>query len=263
VDSYEILKFPKSRVGTFDVGKIGGKKHHIVGLIETDVTLAREKIREQIRNGSKISFNSWVIKIISSTLMENRNMHAINYRKNSQIAFNDIDISIPVEKEVDGKKVPLAAVIRKTNVKSITEIYNEIEKLKKKAIHSEKDYVLGKTKGLSLSGLFFSMPQFIRLFIWRILLSNPFTRKKNMGTVMITNAGASGIRSGWIIPKSIHNLCFAIGSIALKPWIYENEVTKREIMNLTIMFDHDVVDGVPAARFTDKLVKNIEKAYLL
>lgn len=263
MDSYEILKFPKSRVGTFDVGKIGSKKHHIVGLIEADVTLAREKIRDQIRNGSKISFNSWMIKVISSTIMENKNVHAINYKKNSQIVFNDVDISIPIEKKVDGKKVPLATVIRKTNGKSITEIYNEIEELKKKTIHSEKDYVLGKTKGLSLSGLFFSMPQLIRLFIWRILLSNPFIRKNNMGTVMITNVGAAGTYSGWIIPKSIHNLSFGIGSITLKPWIYENEITKREIMNLTVLFDHDAVDGVPAARFTNKLVNNIEKAYLL
>jgi pyruvate/2-oxoglutarate dehydrogenase complex dihydrolipoamide acyltransferase (E2) component len=45
--------------------------------------------------------------------------------------------------------------------------------------------------------------------------------------------------------------------------IYENEIAKREIMNLTVLFDHDFVDGVPDARFMDKLVKKIERTYLI
>lgn len=45
-----------------------------------------------------------------------------------------------------------------------------------------------------------------------------------------------------------------------KPWVHENRIEIREILNLTILFDHDGVDGSPAARFTDRLVKNIEGA---
>jgi pyruvate/2-oxoglutarate dehydrogenase complex dihydrolipoamide acyltransferase (E2) component len=81
-----------------------------------------------------------------------------------------------------------------------------------------------------------------------------------MGTAIITSSGMVGRFHGWIIPKSIHNLAFAIGSIVKKPWVVENEIQIRDILNLTILFDHDVVDGVPAARFTAQLVKNIEKS---
>jgi pyruvate/2-oxoglutarate dehydrogenase complex dihydrolipoamide acyltransferase (E2) component len=35
----------------------------------------------------------------------------------------------------------------------------------------------------------------------------------------------------------------------------------REILNLTVMFNHDVVDGAPAARFTRRLVELIESGY--
>ena len=81
-----------------------------------------------------------------------------------------------------------------------------------------------------------------------------------MGTAVITSGGITGRFHGWIIPKSIHNLAFGIGSISKKPWVVKNEIQIRDILNLTILFDHDVVDGAPAARFTAQLVKNIEQS---
>jgi pyruvate/2-oxoglutarate dehydrogenase complex dihydrolipoamide acyltransferase (E2) component len=34
----------------------------------------------------------------------------------------------------------------------------------------------------------------------------------------------------------------------------------REYLNVTISFDHDIVDGAPAARFTQRLKELIEAA---
>ena len=34
-----------------------------------------------------------------------------------------------------------------------------------------------------------------------------------------------------------------------KPVVVDNEVVIREIMNMTLLIDHDVMDGVPMARF--------------
>jgi pyruvate/2-oxoglutarate dehydrogenase complex dihydrolipoamide acyltransferase (E2) component len=33
------------------------------------------------------------------------------------------------------------------------------------------------------------------------------------------------------------------------------------ILNLTVLFDHEVIDGAPAARFTRRLVELIESGY--
>ena len=258
--NFRLYHYPKSRLATFDVGRIGYKKHHIIGLVEIDVTSAREKIRDAIKSGRKISFTSWIIKVISSTIIKNDYIHSINYKNRTQVSFNDVDISLPIEKYVEGARVPLAMVIKKTNNKTIDEINEEIQSASKQEISSEKDYVLGKKSFTILNNIFFNLPQFFRMIIWHFLLANPFIRKKNMGTAMVTNIGIAGGASGWILPKSIHNLCFGIGSITKKPWIYMNNVEIREILNLTIIFDHDVVDGVPAARFTSKLIKNIEQA---
>ncbi len=260
---YELYQYPKSRIATFDVGKIGAKKHHIAGFLEIDISSAREKISKYLKTGAKISFTSWMLKVIAVTIADNKNVHAINSKKRTQIVFNDVDISIPIEKIVDGNRVPLATVIRNVNKKTIEEIYNEIHEAKSQSVSSEKDFVLEKRKSNNLNMIFFNLPQWLRMLIWKILLMNPFRRKKNMGTVIVTGIKMTGNTQGWILPKSIHNLCFGIGSVNKKPWIYNNKIEIREILHLTILFDHDVIDGSLAARFTNKLVKNMEQALCL
>lgn len=260
MDNYTKATYPKSRLATFDVGKIGSQKHNITGFIEVDVTKARDIIKKKIKAGENISLLSWLIKVISKTISENKYIHSINYRKRSQIIFNDIDISLPIEKVVNGKKVPLAMLIKSVNKKTIGEIYNEINSSKNKEVKSEKDYVLSDNSKRVLTSVFFNLPQFLRLLVWKHLLKNPFRIKENLGTALITNVGLSSNVPGWILPKSIHNLCFAVGSIVKKPWIVNNKIEIREIMHLTILFDHDVVDGSPAVIFTNNLVKNIELA---
>jgi len=127
MNEYEIIRYPISRKGTFDVGFIGRNKHHVIGLIEIDITKPRKMIRMLKQNGENISFYSWLIKIIGQTIFENKYIHAINYRKYKQIAFNEINISIPIEVDIENKKVPIAALLKNVETKSVNEIYEEIE----------------------------------------------------------------------------------------------------------------------------------------
>jgi len=87
------------------------------------------------------------------------------------------------------------------------------------------------------------------------ILKNPFLRKNAMGTVVITSVGAGRGVSGWIIPKTMHTICIALGSVTRKPWVVKDEVVPRDILHLTVLIDHDAVDGMPAARFTAAFAK--------
>jgi pyruvate/2-oxoglutarate dehydrogenase complex dihydrolipoamide acyltransferase (E2) component len=48
------------------------------------------------------------------------------------------------------------------------------------------------------------------------------------------------------------------GSLNEQAVVYKGEIQKREILDLTVLIDHDVIDGVPAARFVDDLVKKLQ-----
>ena len=58
-----------------------------------------------------------------------------------------------------------------------------------------------------------------------------------------------------------HGLNLIVGGIAWKPAVVEGRIEPREILDLTVMYDHDVIDGAPAARFTQRLVELIESGY--
>jgi pyruvate/2-oxoglutarate dehydrogenase complex dihydrolipoamide acyltransferase (E2) component len=52
-----------------------------------------------------------------------------------------------------------------------------------------------------------------------------------------------------------------VGSISWKPAVVDGSIEPREILILTVTFDHDIVDGGPATRFVRRLVELIESAY--
>lgn len=66
------------------------------------------------------------------------------------------------------------------------------------------------------------------------------------------------LKRGWFIHKSIHPLSFGIGSILKKPVVIDNQVKVRDVLNMTILSDHDVIDGAPMVKFLNDLTKNIE-----
>ncbi|MGA1873295.1 MAG: 2-oxo acid dehydrogenase subunit E2, partial [Thermoplasmatota archaeon] len=85
--------------------------------------------------------------------------------------------------------------------------------------------------------------------------------KKMMGTVVVTSVGMAGRINGWVIPVGIHPLCFGVGSIVRKPGVVEDRIEPREILYLTVLADHDVIDGAPAVRALAELTRMIESGY--
>ncbi len=258
-----VESFPLSRVGTFDTGRIGRSKHHITGLLEIDVTTGRERLRRLRREGMAISFNAWFLKTIADAIAATPQVHGILHGRRRRVVFEDVDIAFMVERTVDGTAVPLPLVLRACNQKTAGEIDAEIDDAAAQPIDGAQDYELGRRRSAFLTRLYFSLPQFMRVAVFKAILANPEAHKKTMGTVMVTSI-APGLRfPGWIVPRSMHNLVFALGSIVRKPRVVGTQVIARDVLHLTIHLDHDVVDGGPAARFVSQLVKQLEAASAL
>lgn len=54
-----------------------------------------------------------------------------------------------------------------------------------------------------------------------------------------------------------------VGGLAQKPGVHEGQIAIREYLSLTLSFDHDIVDGAPAARFAKDFKELLEQAELL
>ena len=239
IGKYRIDSFPASRIATFDIGATSQMKHHIKALIELDVTEARQMIAEKKKQHQNISFNSWLIKCISKAIEECPEINGIRKGKRKIVIFEDIDISIMIERKIQEEKVPLPYVIRKTNEKSIADIYEEIKAGQRQSIDDEGNYVLGEKKNEYLMKAYYSMPGLIRRAIWRNIVRSPYLTKQNMGTVIITSVGMMGKINGWVIPVSVHPLSFAIGSIIKKPGVNDSHIEVREYLYMTVSVDHE------------------------
>jgi hypothetical protein len=186
-------------------------------------------------------------------------MHALRLGKTSLVTFEDVDISAMVEREVDGKRVPLPVLIRACNRKATEEVHEEVQAAKTRPIDDEGDFVLGDArKQRRRLRFYYALPAWIRTRALRWVTTNPFRSKREMGTVVVTSVGALARVPGWFVPRSIHNLCFAMGAIVKKPWVVDERIEVRDILHLTILFNHDVVDGAPAARFLGRLADSLQ-----
>lgn len=56
----------------------------------------------------------------------------------------------------------------------------------------------------------------------------------------------------------MHPVSFGVGSVIMKPVVAGNEIKPREILNMTILVDHDVIDGAPMVRFLGDLTDYLE-----
>jgi pyruvate/2-oxoglutarate dehydrogenase complex dihydrolipoamide acyltransferase (E2) component len=65
----------------------------------------------------------------------------------------------------------------------------------------------------------------------------------------------------WGVPIPTYTLSITVGGIAEKPCVVDGRIEGREYLGVTISFDHDIVDGGPATRFTQRLKELIENNY--
>jgi pyruvate/2-oxoglutarate dehydrogenase complex dihydrolipoamide acyltransferase (E2) component len=257
MNEYRIETFPRSRIATFDVCAVGIQKHQIAAMLEIDVTESRKFIKKLRNKNNPISFTAWLIKVISLTV--EKHGHAAGYLKGKRkiVIFNDINVSIAVEKNINGQKVPIPLIIEKANERSIASITKQINDARDKEL-TDKDIVL-HAKSNQFERIYYLLPGFVRRSFWRFFLMHPRLAFERMGNVAVTSIGMAGNVSGWFIPISVHPICFGISTIAKKPIVVDNKIEIREILNMTVLIDHDVIDGAPMARFISELSSNIEK----
>ncbi|NIJ15028.1 pyruvate dehydrogenase E2 component (dihydrolipoamide acetyltransferase) [Saccharomonospora amisosensis] len=69
------------------------------------------------------------------------------------------------------------------------------------------------------------------------------------GTFTITNVGVFGVDTGTPIINPGESAILALGAIKDMPWVVEGELAVRKVLQLSLSFDHRVVDGQQGSQF--------------
>ena len=249
--------FPRSRLSTIDLGRIGVKKHHIAALLEIDVTRARSGLRVANRDGrSSVSFFAWLVKNVASSLASHPTAHGVRVGRRTVATFEHVSVSIMVERIVDGERVPLPLLIPNADTRTVEDIEAQIAVARRDPINAGT-VVIGEQDKFAYK-LYYALPGFVRRWLLRRALSNPHRLQSMMGSVVITSVGMGGRVKGWFIPKSLHPVCIGVGAVTSKAVVLNGRIEPREVLHMTVLVDHDVVDGAPASRWISSLVKAME-----
>ncbi len=68
-------------------------------------------------------------------------------------------------------------------------------------------------------------------------------------TFSLSNVGALGLDGGTPILNPGNSGILAVGALSRRPWEHDGQVALRDVLTLSLSFDHRIVDGAEAARF--------------
>jgi len=255
---HEMSPFPKFRRFEAIMLRSIQRMPMIHGLLEVDVTRARAFLRDhKAKTGESLSFTAFIIACLAKAIDENKSVQAYRKGRNQLILFEDVDVNTQIERDMDGQKPAIPYTIRAANRKTFREIHHEIRA-------TQREDVAQAAEGMGFKALQF-LPTFLFRIgwwvLWRIGRTYPQVWTKYMGTVGITAVGMFGKGAGWGIPLTGHTLYITLGGIAQKPGVVDGQIAIREYLSLTMSFDHSIVDGASAARFTGRLKDLIESGY--
>ena len=69
------------------------------------------------------------------------------------------------------------------------------------------------------------------------------------GTITLTNVGVFGVDAGVPILNPGEAAILALGAVQRRPWEFEGAVALRDVVTLSLAFDHRLVDGRAASRY--------------
>jgi len=180
----------------------------------------REELKRSARSADAVvpGFQDFIVKVTATVLSNHRLLNA-RWNETEIVASSGVHIGIAVDTD-DGLLVP---VVRDVPTLSLGELATKSRLLAEHA----------RARKLSVDEL-------------------------QGGTFTVTNLGAYGVDTFTPIINVPQCAILGLGRIHRQPVVDEDQIVIREMMSLSLTFDHRIVDGAPAARFLDAVRSAIE-----
>lgn len=230
------------------------EKNAIHAFTEIDISVPRKIINKHYEeNGEKLSLTAYIVTCLAQVIKEYPQMNSfIKGRK--LVLLDDVTVSVLIEKEINGEKIPEPIGIKKAQSKTFYQIHKEIRDAKK--IKTDK---LGNLEEQVWILFFpaFLLKTFVRLADRNIKMAERY------GKIAVTAVGMFSKEPVWFLPHGSSTVLTTVGSIGNKVVEIDGKFVTREHLSLTASFDHNIVDGAPAARFMNSFLEEIKSGRLL
>ncbi len=224
------------------------------GLIEVDVTKPQQLLTASTAD---LSFTAFVVASVARAASQHPEVHAYRDWRGRLVTHSYVDVTTMVEVDTSQGKFPLAVVVGDADIRSVADITDQLRSAKRTPRQS------GNARFLTAFAMGLTRIPLLATSLFR-LGSRSVRVRQRMGTVSVTAIGMFGAGPGYGFGGStVYALTVVVGGMSKAPRIVAGEIQSRDILNLTITFDHNMVDGAPAARYVAHLREQIESGEAL
>lgn len=244
------VKLSRNRWNVLDmIDIIGGHTISTHLLYDVDMTWA-ETLREKLKAlGINMTVTAILLKAIGLAQRTHPLSRTIRLPDGRMALLHKIIAGFTVERFVDNEPTVFFGAIDEPDSKPLTQIADELKAYGEEEIEAVPQ--------LAIEHRFNHMPWLIRQFILWLGMWFPSIRLRYMGaTFGVSSLGKFGCRV--LLPPCVSPSTFGIGAIEQRPVAIDGKVEIRPIMSLVLNFDHRVIDGAPAARFMQDVVRLIQ-----
>ncbi len=254
----QTIPFPRGRNFILDIMAEGRRQNTIYATMSVDVTRAMTRMAavKCQQPEQRITLTGFVTSCLARAVDEQKHMHALRKGKHERVVYEEVDIAIMVEREVDEYLQPVNYIIRGANHKPLADIQLEIREAATKPLG--EDWAMNRVESF-----FWKCPRFLRKIFWWMSRRKPDWRKLFVGTVGLTSMGMFGTGQCSVLPITPTNLTVAVGSTEKRPAYIEGEICERQFLNLVVGVNHDLIDGGPLMRFVSRFKECLGNAELL
>lgn len=246
----DVLPFPSSRRAVTAAVRSG---RHIVpmhGLIEVDVTQARRLLADRQQ---PLSMTAFVVATAARAVAAHPEVHAYRDWRGRLVQHRHVDVQTLIEVQTDQGPFGLVHVVRDADIRGVAEIGAELHGVKADPASTGTGRALQRLAPIAgrVPGAFAAMYAVMR----RSVRAHEFT-----GTVQVTAVGMFAGGGGFAIaPPTLASASVVVGGLSRRPRVVDDVVAVRDVLDLTVTVDHDVVDGAPATRFGADLRRRMER----
>lgn len=245
----DVRPFPSTRRLVTAAVRAGRRIMPMHGLVDIDVTEARRLLAA---HEPPLSMTAFVVASVARAAAAHPEVHAYRDWRGRLVRHRHVDVQTLVEVETRQGPFGLVEVVRDADIRSARSISAELRAVKENPERATTGASLRRLVPLAghVPGLFRAMYAVMRRSV-RV--------HRATGTVQVTAVGMFGGGGGFALsPPTLASLTVVVGGLSRRPRVVGEDVGIRDVLDLTVTIDHDVVDGAPAARFVADLRRRME-----
>lgn len=235
-----VRPFPSSRRLVTAAVRAGRRIMPMHGLFDVDVTAARRLLAE---GDPPLSLTAFVIASLGRAAGAHPQVHAYRDWRGRLVEHRYVDVQTLIEVVTDQGPFGLVHVVRDADIRSVADISAELRAVKMNPSTTTTGRLLNTvapTVGL-IPGVYRAM---------YAAMSRSRRVHLATGTVQVTAVGMFADGGGFAIaPPTLASLVVVVGGLSTRPRAIGDRIGLRDVLDLTVSIDHNVVDGAPAARF--------------